>query len=175
MHALPLDPAELAELAELIECLSAYTLDLGQVDIEDEDRPRLDRLHAILGRLEALQRGEPVRPSNVPGSATPTRNPDGSTTWTWDDGDDCGTMTVDLPPCRPVLHVPGAPVPIPAPIPAGLTATDHERIGNRLADVLHLTADRSFKPPRYVTTWGSKTAQGLGATVARIVETGAPL
>lgn len=55
MHTLPLNAAE---LAELIECLSAYTLDLGQVNIDDEDRPKLDRLHAIAARAEALQRGE---------------------------------------------------------------------------------------------------------------------
>lgn len=120
MHTLHLDPAE---LAELIDCLGVYALDLGQVDIGDEDRPKLDRLHAICARAEALQRGDPV-------TTTP---------------------------------------------PADLTAEDHQRIGAKLADVLSLREDRTFKPPRYVTGWGTKTAQGLGATVARIVTAGGVL
>lgn len=46
------------EAAEVRECLGAIVLDLGTVDIEPEDQPRLDRLHAVLQRLEATMRDE---------------------------------------------------------------------------------------------------------------------
>lgn len=120
MHTLPLDPAE---LAELIECLSAYTLDLAQVNIDDEDRPKLARLEAINARAQGLQRGD--------------------------------AQALDTP--------------APAEEAQRLAA-----IGRRIVCEFTLPAVRyGHDKGRYRTyTFGSKTAQGLGAIVSRIVSTG---
>lgn len=42
-------------------------------------------------------------------------------------------------------------------------------IGAKIAELLNLRPMRDFDPVRYHTGWGSKTATGLGHTVARIV------
>lgn len=122
MHTLPLDPAE---LAELIECLSAYTLDLGQVDIDDEDRPKLDRLTAINARAQALQRG------------------------------DARALDYEPPPAE---------------------AQRLESIGAAVVECFGLPRIRRGPDAgQYRSPHGAKTAQGVGAFVQRIVETGGAL
>lgn len=46
--------------------------------------------------------------------------------------------------------------------------TQNEKIGQAMAELLNLKARRKDK--RYNTGWGTKTLEGLGASVRRIVE-----
>ena len=56
-----------------------------------------------------------------------------------------------------------------------LTTEQKTELGENLAKVLRLKIARDdkgkrYKPERYATTWGNKTALGLFETVARIME-----
>ena len=44
-----------------------------------------------------------------------------------------------------------------------------ERVGRKLIEALQLQPVMGFTPTRYATAWGTKTAQGIARTAARIL------
>jgi len=54
-----------------------------------------------------------------------------------------------------------------APLSAEKETEKYDTLGRNIAEVLHLRLDRASG--RYLTSWGTKSAEGLGRTISRIV------
>lgn len=50
--------------------------------------------------------------------------------------------------------------------------TKNEKIGLKMVEFFQLKSGYGFMEGRYDTSWGSKTVEGIGASIIRIVEEG---